>query len=117
MDGAGVQPLQRTEAGSAFHGQRQTNESCRTGMQLPCLPSHYREVTYLRYSAPSLRDGAVIWIMNTSRPNSSRAGAGVVLMKLVCLTQLRPGSGPSHGIPSSGPVRVASGPLGYTGLQ
>lgn len=59
--------------------------------------SHYREVTYFQCFVPSLRDEAAIWIMNSSRPNSGRDGAGVASMNVVCLVQLRPGSGPLCG--------------------
>jgi len=59
--------------------------------------THYREDTYFQYAAAGLRNKAVSWIMKSSGPDSGMSGAGVVLMKLICLAWLRQGSGPSYG--------------------
>ena len=112
MDGAGMQPLQRTEADQPAMDRlmKPAGLACN---YLVCQ-THYRGVTYFQYAAPGRRDKAVSWIMNSSGPNSGRAGAGVVSMKLVCLAQLRPGSGPSH----SGSIpRITQGGFRTTGLR
>lgn len=38
--------------------------------------THYRQVANFQRAAPGLRDKAVSWLMNNSRPNSGRAGEG-----------------------------------------
>lgn len=114
MDGAGVHPLQRTEADQPAMDRDRLMKPAELACNYLVCQTHYREVTYFQYAAPGLRDKAASWIMNSSGPYSGRAEAGVVLMKLVCLAQLRPGSAPSIVAPSPGPLRVASGPLSYT---
>lgn len=74
MDGAGVRPLRKTEldqpAGDRGRQMEPAGQACH---YLVCQ-THYREVAKFQYAAPGLRDKAVSWFVNNSRPHSGRAG-------------------------------------------
>lgn len=60
--------------------------------------THYRQVANFQRAAPGLRDKAVSWLMNNSRPNSGRAGEGGGFDEAGWLGQADTRvSGPVHG--------------------
>lgn len=93
MDGAGMQPLPGREAGPACRGQRQTNETCRTGMQSPCLPDSSQRSGVFPVSAPNSRDRASIctlsvWGHRRQRHGGSVAGREAIDMVLFSFQNL-----------------------------